>query len=307
MKFSLLTWLLGLLVTVVSANSPPIAGSDTFNFYEDSADTFTFCLKNGVCSDSDNLPSQLSVIIYALPVGFGVFQHLHGATPTNITQSLLPYTLSPDSKQIKHIPPPNWVTNQTFQLSYGLYDGQAYSADTPTINFNFVSANDPPIASNKKMEIQVNTTEVIPLDCYDEESSIAVLNITNAPLSYTGALYQFLSGGGVGAKIFSRDKVTDPSARVWFEPATNYTGPVNFTYSCKDTQNAISNEATVWLNISSPAPPPLTLTTTTTLTVATTVTAPTTTTVLTTVTASPIISATTMFSGTIMFSGTTYV
>ncbi|KAI9137009.1 hypothetical protein BKA69DRAFT_69499 [Paraphysoderma sedebokerense] len=257
MRLSLSIWLPCLLVpcilgTLVSANSPPSANSESVFLQEDSSVTYTFCATIGICSD-DGPISDLSVIISRLPSEPGVFQHLQGTTSINITEALIPYTLPPDSKRIKYTPPPNWYKDNPFSLTYHVDDGR-YPSGNAQIFFQVTGVNDAPIASNQNVVCRENTTELIALDCYDAESNLAEYEIINMPPSYAGALYQLINGNSApGDMILSRQTVNDPNGRVWFVPRENVTDTiVTFTYSCRDTLNTLSNEGTVTINITSP-------------------------------------------------------
>ncbi|HNR12750.1 MAG TPA: tandem-95 repeat protein [Thermodesulfobacteriota bacterium] len=118
-------------------------------------------------------------------------------------------------------------------FSYQAYDGVTWS-NTATVTVTVSAAsNIPPVATNDSSFTKYNTPIVINVLANDKDAD-GILN----PASVT-----------IVSQPTRGTLVNNGNGTVTFTPKTNYWGRVTFTYTVKDNNGAVSNKATVTVNV----------------------------------------------------------
>jgi len=135
---------------------------------------------------------------------------------------------------VTYIPAPNYYGSDTFTyiISDGIY------TDTATVNITVVPVNDPPVAVDDSYSTPVSSTLIIPApgllgNDFDIDLQTLTVNLTSVTSP---------SGGIVGVSADGSFNYTAPPV------AGNYT----FAYRAQDPIGAVSNVATVTIQVTSP-------------------------------------------------------
>ncbi len=199
-------------VTVTEANDPPVAANDTATVSEDS----TGNIINVLANDTSGPDVGETLTVTAVSAGS------NGGT----------ITVGTGGANVVYAPKANFQGIETF--TYTISDGRGGTA-TATVTVTVTNANnDPPTANNDTLTAFKNTPAELNV----------LANDTSAPDP---------------TEVLTIDSVTQPAngtvtisangTRITYTPNNNFTGTDTFTYKIKDPGGAVSESATVTVNV----------------------------------------------------------
>ena len=220
-------------ITVTPVNDAPAALSATVGTVEDTPVAITL-----TGADPDLGAASLSFAI--------------ASPPANGTLSAIT-PLTPTTAQVTYTPKPNWAGTDSFRFTSS--DGKATSP-VATISIPVTPAPDNPIAVGESYAVKYNSTTTLNVLANDSDPDGSPLTINNNPVAYpkcfnstTGA---FVSQGASCASATGVDKVTinATSNRLTFVPnPVRRNRAISFTYQAQDSGGALSNAATVSVDV----------------------------------------------------------
>ncbi len=212
-------WVDTATVTVIgdaATNEAPVAADDSYSVNE--GEILSVSAPGVLANDTDPDGDPLTAVLYSAPAGGSLSLNADGS-----------FTYTPNAG----------TTSDSFQ--YTASDGTAVSAPaTVSITVNSTSGNQPPVAVDDFADTKRNVAVHINMAANDSDIDG---NLTDAY-------------GDVSAGQFTI--VTPPTKRgtvelvtngVNYTPGKNFTGTELFTYTVKDLDGAVSNEATVTVNV----------------------------------------------------------
>jgi|GEM_PF-2182431 len=133
---------------------------------------------------------------------------------------------------VTYAPNANFFGTDTF--TYTVSDGLATS-NTATVTVTVTSVNDPPTAVDDVATTVANTSRIINVIANDTDIDGTI----NA-----GSIV-------IGTQPLNGSATANPNGTVTYTPTAGFTGTNTFTYNVKDNGNAVSNNATVTVNVTS--------------------------------------------------------
>ncbi|MEA2569847.1 MAG: hypothetical protein QOI24_1848 [Acidobacteriota bacterium] len=131
---------------------------------------------------------------------------------------------------------PNLNASGVDSFTYTITDGLLTS--TGTVNVTINASNDPPVANNDSYSVAGNSTLTVPAPGVLGNDT----DVDSAP-PFTATL---VSGPAHGSATLN------PDGSLSYTPTLNYTGPDSIIYNAKDSGGAISNNATININVVTP-------------------------------------------------------
>ncbi|KAI9145162.1 hypothetical protein BKA69DRAFT_1049676 [Paraphysoderma sedebokerense] len=229
---------------VKSVPDAPIVSTVRIQVQEDSNEIINIAV-----TDIDTPLADISIVIDSLPGDGRIEYMLDSLNSVNVTA--VPSTTPPGYHSFKYIPNLNYFGID--QFTYYATDGLTNST-TATAVITVQSMNDKPIALSDFVITNEDQGCIIRLQVEDVDQPATVKQRVKI-LSWDdtlGNLHQVDANGlKYGASIGPNTEVLDMLNRIWFEPKPNESGLVNLTFSATDAQNAMSNPATIMIQITS--------------------------------------------------------
>ena len=215
------TSLPGTIVITVGPNSNPVANDDLSNTTLEDVALVINVIAND--TDSDGSIDPASITISTNP-SKGTAQANNDGTVT--------YTPNPDE-------------NGTDEFSYSVRDNLGAASNQARVRVNINPVNDPPVANNDSE----NTAEETPvtIDVLANDNDLA--DSQNGG-SIDPTTVNVVSGPSNGSVQVNTD------GTITYTPSDGFNGSDTFTYNVRDNSNAVSNDATVTVNVSSVNDPP---------------------------------------------------
>jgi VCBS repeat-containing protein len=198
--------------TVTINNDNPNVVNDTSTVAEDSSGNLINVLGNDTPGTGPNAGTNLSVS--------GVGTPTKGGTVTIGQNGNVVYT-----------PAANFQGTETF--TYTVSDGNSHTS-TGTVTVTVTNSNDPPTATGDTVTAFKNTPAVFDV----------LANDSSAPDPT-----ETLTIDSVTQPAHGTVQITNNGTRITYTPTNNYTGPDSFTYIIKDPSGAVSQSATVTVNV----------------------------------------------------------
>ncbi|MCG8604644.1 tandem-95 repeat protein, partial [bacterium] len=197
----------------VNVNDPPTAQNDTGNTSEDIPVVISV-LSND--SDGDGSVDPTTVAVTSAPT--------NGSTSVNTSTGEITYT-------------PNLDFSGSDSLTYTVNDDDGLSSNTASVDITVSAVNDNPVAANDSTTTDASTAIVIDILANDTDVDGTVdpttVTITAAPTNGSA----------------SADGVT---GEITYTPNGGFSGNDSFTYTVNDNTGALSNTATVTVNVNNP-------------------------------------------------------
>ncbi|MFQ5648302.1 MAG: beta strand repeat-containing protein, partial [bacterium] len=198
------------LITVTDVNDPPVAANDTVTTQEEVSVDISVTTND---TDIDGSVIATTVVIASQPAS--------GSASVNPATGVATY-----------VPDTDFAGTDTF--TYTVADEDGATSNTATVVVQVTDVNDPPVAVDDAVTTQEDAAIEIDVSSNDTD-----LDGTPAPTSVT-----LVSQPGNGAAS------VDPSTgRVTYTPALDFIGSDTFEYTIRDDDNAISNPATVTVDV----------------------------------------------------------
>jgi large repetitive protein len=205
-------------VTVGAVNDPPVAKDDMGTTDEDKSVAINV-LANDLDSDGSLVPSTVKV----------TSGPANGTTSVNTTTGEVTYTPKADF-------------NGKDSFTYVVSDDGGAVSNTATVNITINAVNDPPVAADDNAKTDEDKAVVISVLANDSDS-----DGTLDPASV-----KVISGPANGTTT-----VNPSSGAVTYTPNAGWNGNDAFTYTVADDKAAVSNTATVRINVGSVNDPPV--------------------------------------------------
>jgi VCBS repeat-containing protein len=204
-------------VNVTEANDNPTAVNDLFTITED----------NTLDDINDNIINVLGNDSFAPDTGetltvTGVSNVRPGAT----------VTVGTGGANVVYSPAPNFQGTDTF--SYTISDGRGGTA-TGIVTVTVTNSNDPPTANADSVTAFRNTAATFDV----------LANDSSAPDPAETLTIEAVTQGNNGGSV----QITNGGTRISYTPANNFTGTETFTYTIRDPSGAVSQSATVTVNV----------------------------------------------------------
>jgi len=199
-----------LVLNVIAGNVPPVAIGDTTTTNANIGINIDVTVND---SDADGFLNVGSVTIETTPA--------NGTATVNTANGLVTY--NPDT---------GFSGLDTF--SYTVQDNQGAKSNTATVLVTVVSQNAPPVAANDAASTSAG-----------QAIEIAVLsNDTDSDGTLDGTTVAVATGPANGSTA-----VNSPGGSITYTPNGGFVGQDSFTYTVRDNEAALSNQATVSVNV----------------------------------------------------------
>jgi large repetitive protein len=207
-------------VTVVGGGDPPlneapVAADDSYSVNE--GDTLSVPAPGVLANDTDPDGDPLTAALHSAPTGGNLI--LNGDGSFNYT-------------------PSQGTTSDSF--TYTASDGTAVSAPATVTIGVVASGNQPPVAVDDSANTKRNVSVFINMAANDSDPDG---NLKDASGNVSAGQFTIVTSPTKGGKV---EVVTNG---VNFTPRRNFTGTDVFTYTVSDLNGAVSNEATVTVNV----------------------------------------------------------